>query len=360
MRKMKLLGCMILVQTLILPAAHAYEMGFFGDVSYTDTSGGADRENGAFVLGQFDIYATAQLTDNTRAFVEYVIEHDGEGWVLDLERLYIKRQINDSLNVAMGRFHTPLGMWNSTFHHGSLLFDTASRPEFLDFEDGEGAVLPTHVVGLMFDGGLVTKGGEIGYEAFIANGPSIDTSIAVPGEREIEMNNVGDPNQNKTVGARIVYSFDNVPLNLGVFLMKHKVADTNPASLGETLVDQTITGLEFNYQRDAFGANGEYYRLSNKDETGSYQDSTGTGYYAQFGYQLSDPLKAVYRYESTDFDTNDPYANLLGKVGTDHHVAGLRYELDPTNVLKLELRRSKPEGGDASTTYTVQWSFMMH
>ncbi|MFQ5479086.1 MAG: hypothetical protein ACE5E4_10765 [Candidatus Binatia bacterium] len=38
----------------------------------------------------------------------------------------------------IGRFHNPLGYWNTTYHHGTFLQPTIARPDIIQFEgDGE-------------------------------------------------------------------------------------------------------------------------------------------------------------------------------------------------------------------------------
>ena len=37
--------------------------------------------------------------------------------------------------VAAGRFHTALGYWNETYHHGTYLHTSITRPVAVRFED---------------------------------------------------------------------------------------------------------------------------------------------------------------------------------------------------------------------------------
>ena len=130
----------------------------------------------SFVQGQFDLYATQKIDPKTRVFVEMVFEAGPDnGYGLDLERLNITRQLTPGLSVAWGRFHTPIGYWNTAYHHGALIQDTVFRPTFLDFEDGNGAIFPTHIIGIMADGKVSTGGGDLNYMLAVGNGSSINT-----------------------------------------------------------------------------------------------------------------------------------------------------------------------------------------
>jgi len=122
-----------------MPAAQAVDFGVFGDVQY-DGSTQKGTSDG-FRQGQFDLYTTQKIDPQTTVFVEMVFEADEtNSYGLDLERLNITRKLSSNFSVAWGRFHTPIGYWNTAYHHGALIQDTVSRPTFLDFEDGSGAI----------------------------------------------------------------------------------------------------------------------------------------------------------------------------------------------------------------------------
>ncbi len=350
-------GAVTLMSVLMISPANAVEFGMFGDVNYLD-SDATDATN-AFSIGPLDLYAMQSIDDKTRAFIEIVFENDGESFVLDIERLWIKRALTDDVNVGMGRFHTPLGYWNTNFHHGALLQDTISRPGFLDYEDGVSAILPLHYVGLEVDGSIEMSAGELDYAVYVGNGPSYDTS-AGPGGGEIDINNVADPNRAKSPGFRVTYTSDAYPVQIGVFGMLNDMGESGAGvNYGRTLVEQSIFGLDFKYAGEHFDAIGEYYNLKNDDKVGSAGSHTGTAYYLQFGYHLTNVIKPVYRYESLEFDDADAYFNILGTMQETRHVFALRYDLSDTNALKFEISKSDPKTGDSVMQYGLQWAFML-
>ncbi|NOY63387.1 MAG: outer membrane beta-barrel protein, partial [Gammaproteobacteria bacterium] len=156
--------------------------------------------------------------------------------------------------------------------------------------------MPVHIVGLMATGQFSFSSGDLNYEAYVANGPSIDTSVATPSDREIEINDSGDPNSDKSFGFRATYTPASLDLSVSLFAMSNTVADSGNA--GSDLVSQTISGLDLNYQMGDFDLIAEYYNLSNKDEVGSLGTQTGNAYYAQFGYQVADDWKVTFRHEA--------------------------------------------------------------
>lgn len=294
--------------------------------------------------------------------------HWHDGLVTDLERLWIGRSFNDALMVSIGRFHTPLGVWNRSYHHGALLQDTVSRPFFLDFEDGAAGVLPVHIVGLLANGALEAGSGEINYEAYVANGSSIDSSIAgftpTPDNKpELGINVASDPNSSKMVGARLTYTFGEIPLTLGAMFLDNAIAESAETggllTRGETLIDQTILGFDVNFDAENFLILAEFYNFDNDSNIGDHKTHTGTAYYVQLGYKFNDTSRVVYRYASLDFDAGDSYFNLLGAEQATHNVLGFRYDLDVTNAIKFEVNRNSPDSGTDDTTYVVQWAFMV-
>ncbi len=357
----KLITGILLFLAAVATPVWAVNFGVFGDISYTDSN--VSGATNAFALGGLDLYAQESIDENTRAFVELVIENNGSEFVIDLERLWISRSVSDSMNISAGRFHTPLGYWNRSYHHGALLFDTITRPAFLEYEDAGTAILPLHIVGLMFDGDMTMGDGNLAYEFGIGNGPSYDTSGGY-GSSEININNTSDPNRAKSPVLRVTYALDAIPLQFGVFGMSNNVAESGTGgasgvAAGETLVQQTIAGVDLNYSGERFDAIAEYFQLKNDDKYGSTGSHTGTAYYLQFGYQITERFKPVYRYESLEFNDNDAYFTLLGSRQEKRHVAALRYDLDDSNALKLQVTNVRPKSGESSREYAIQWAFLI-
>ena len=341
---------------MALPA-QAIEFSVMGDASYntSDETGASNN----FAIGGLDTFARAQIDDNTEAFFEYVFENDGEGFVLDVERLYVKRNLNENNRVGIGRFHSPLGYWNNTFHHGVIMQDTVSRPSFLDFEDGDNAILPTHAIGVWFEG----MAGPLGYELAVAN----NTFVSTGAFSEIGIGNVQDYSDSKTFFYRFTYAPNN-QLHLGVFGKNGDVIEDDSGSsayglsTGDTIVKQTITGADVRYNYDKLYLMAEYFNLDNSATSavkGSGGTSgSGTAYYVQAGYQATDKLRPVLRHESSKHD-NDAYFTTLAKPEYTANVLALRYDLDDSNVLTFQYKKTSPEGSDDVTEMVLDWAFLM-
>lgn len=347
---------------------HAVNFGLFGDITYNSSNKAGS--NDAFALGGLDFYATHEISDTTRVFVEYVFENTSSGLVTDLERLWISHTFDDRFVLAAGRFHSPLGSWNRTYHHGAMLQDTISRPFFLEFEDGASGILPVHLVGLMMSGDITLTNSEISYELGIGNGPSLNTSAAgfaatTANKPEIDINATSDADSNKAIFLRAIYKPDALPLKAALFMMNSAVAESNGTgsavtTLGEVIVDQTIIGFDLSYEsEDGFDVLAEYYNIENTNKVGTAGTYTGKAYYLQLGYWFTETLKGVIRYEDLSFNSADSYFRALATSEASHNVIALRYDIDDTNSLKFELDSTDLKTGTDSTTFKIQWAFLI-
>lgn len=363
----KCITCFAAVFAISIPV-NALEFALFGDATFRDND--AEGESTSFAVGAVDFFATVPIDDKTRAFIEYVFEGGDHGLVTDLERIWVARDLNDNLTLGAGRFHAPLGYWNRTYHHGSFMQDTVSRPFFLDFEDGAAGVLPVHTVGIMGWGETDVGSGTLGYEFAISNGSSIDTdefglSASPDGKPEIGINSAGDVNSNKSIGARIRYNFGTLPLHIAAFVNIQAVAEDGDGiqsgiGSGDALMDQTISGIDSQANIGPVSVLFEYYNFSHDSKIADGDSSSGSAYYLQLDFNINDDLKILFRNEDLSFDSDDPWFALLGAGEGNQNLVGARLELSDTNALKLEVARFSPEGdGDDNTNMTLQWTFMI-
>ena len=359
---------------LVSVNAHALDFGAFGDINHSFNS--EDNTTNAFALGGLDFYARQDIDDMTQVFFEYVFETGGSGEIVtDVERLSITRKFNENFSLTAGRVHSPLGYWNHHYHHGVLLQDTYSRPGFLDFEDGPTAIFPTHVIGLMASGDVFNvANGELEYNVAMGNSSSINseggfnpTLSSLP-KPEIDVNNASDNSDGKLFVARIAYMPNNKPVSVGITAMKNTVVESGDptagalATTGTPLVKQTLYGADVKYDQGPFSFLTEYYHMKDDNQVGPSGSNSASAFFVQFGYNVTDPLKVTYRYESVSFDeAADSYFRILDTQEGINHVVDFRYELTESNALYLEINRNDPDanGVDSDTTYILDWAFMM-
>jgi hypothetical protein len=350
---------------LLLAAApvRAVEFSIFADVDYASSSARTAREG--FSLGQFDVFASQQIGEKSFAVVEFSIETEHDGFEVDLERVLVQHGFGDALSVSAGRFHTPIGYWNTAWHHGALMYDTTGRPAFLDYEHGADAILPVHMVGVLFSGNLAHRGWPLSYDVGIGNGDSIDTDAGAEEARTLAVNNTGDTDDTRAVMARVGWAPENRGFGLGLFAGFHHIAEAGAGATygverGGTLVSQTLHGVDLNVEHGGFDMLAELFRLSSDSEVEPRERHVATAFYAQFGYRCTRAWKTVYRLERVAFDEDDAYFSILSRREHTRHVLAARYDVDDSNALKFELQRRVPEAGeDAASTVIVQWAFVL-
>lgn len=305
----------------------------FADVGF---NANLDGEPSGFGMGQYDNYVTSRLSDKVTFLGEVVFEYD-QGWILDVERVIFKYEFNNYVYLEAGKFHTPLGFWNNEYHHGSLLEPTITRPHPVKFED-EGGILPIHTSGVQIAGENIGKYG-FGYNLMIGNGL---------GSSPME-----DNNTQKSVTAGI--KFEPV---MGMIFGASAYSDyatsgtdaLNGTTLGTGLTQTTLNGYAV-IRRGNIEFIGEYYHISNSPVVGSVVESGG--YLAYLGYTHKKYTPYVL-FDGVHFGQNDLY---FMKNDVFMIAPGLRYELSPQAVLKMQYNAIDAEFGGKTNNLIISAAF---
>src|SRR5258707_10325413 len=93
--------------------------------------------------------------------------------------------------MSFGRYHTPVGYWNTAFHHGAWLQTTITRPDIVRFG---GTFIPIHFVGFLAEGNIPSGGAGLSYNVGVGNGRG--NVIFRPGD-------AGDNNNNRSEERRV-------------------------------------------------------------------------------------------------------------------------------------------------------------
>ncbi len=317
----------------------------FGHVQYDavlNRFNGKDTNN--FTLGGVDLYITSKIARNLFFLNETVFEFGSEGEnVLDVERVLVKYEYANWLQVSAGRGHTALGYWNQRYHHGVWLQTTTDRPILYRFED-DGGILPVHFVGLEASGHINSKAGQVSYTFNVANGR---------GEITDEVELIQDDNNGKMVSGRLTFEpmFAN-GLGFGASLLFDSIP-TNPSVAGRgPEIDEVIGGAHF------FWVDGPVefiVEASIVHHNSNFEKNHGGGY-AQLAYQMGD-YKPYYRFDYLEIEEGDPFfAGLDGVEDTEEHTMGVRYEWFPFSAIKGEFR-IKNSTSKESYAGTIQLSF---
>lgn len=307
----------------------------FADVD-AGWSGGIDPQKlRGFNAGTLDLYLTPQFGQRVKSLAEIAIEYGDDGAVaIDMERLQLGYTVSNALTVWLGRFHTPFGLWNTSFHHGANLQTSIFRPRFLDFED-KGGIIPAHSVGLWATGRTEIPGGKLTYDGFLSNGPTIR-------DRTIDFNAFTDDTPNKMLGGNLGYRPSGTLSGsvVGIHAFGSTVAALNTSGAQLSLTRLRMAGAYFGYDADNWEAIGEYYSFRNADVASGVTHSS-TAWFAYVGKTLGD-FTPYARHERVSLDPGDNYF-LSQESGRSYTrtAAGLRYTIDSRSSLKFELSNTR-------------------
>jgi hypothetical protein len=216
--------------------------------------------------------------------------------------------------LSLGRFHTPLGYWNTSYHHARWMYSTVEAPLLVRFEDQQGP-LPTHTVGVLAHGSFPVGGMRLEYDAGIGNGrgPASDPP-----------QNFADVNEGKSVLAGLHLS--EAGFRFGV----SGIVDATTTSAGVDVAEQIAVG-DAHYRGGALEAMAEGAIILHQMSSGA--SATNFGAYAQAAWFLRDELHVYARVERFDRSAAEIY---LPTPAYSTALGGVRYEMASSAALKVE------------------------
>src|SRR5438445_1918669 len=298
----------------------------FGEVNFSTTD-----QRGAisgFNLGQLDLHLASALSHKVTYFGELTFNAQSAGYTLEVERSIIRYDYNDFFKISFGRYHTPIGYWNTAFHHGAWLQTSISRPDMVRIG---GTLIPVHFVGVLVEGNIPSGGAGLSYSAGVGNGRG--SIISRPGD-------ASDINNNCAWVANL-YSrpVKLYGLQLGVSVYRDKL----------TLPVVTPTGNEF---REWISAAHIAWTKENPEFLAEFANvnhkniltnaiTNNQAYYVQIGYRLpwfEKTLKPYYRFEHTHTPLSEQVFTNQDLVKS---ILGLRYDITNYASFKSEYRNTK-------------------
>lgn len=320
----------------------------FADIRYTaqDEVNAAEVSANTFTVGEFDLFFVSNLTDELSALAEMAFEFEGDNNAeVDPERIILKYALSDLLNVEIGRMHTPLGFWNTAYHHGAWLQTTVARPLMVEWEH-DGGILPVHMVG-------VKVGGMHHLEKFVMN-----YSLAVVngrGETVSEIQSIQDGNDAKAFVMSVGMepeAISGLEFGGGVYVDRIPPNTALAARSGE--IEELILSGHAVYHKERIELLAEGVYMLHDDEVSGVEYHTH-GVYLQGACQF-DKWKPYYRWEHINFDEGDPY---FASVDIDNvkHLTGLRWDPFSWNALKMEYSYQERENEDDIHMVQLQSSY---
>lgn len=247
-----------------------FRLGGYINLHYSDAGG----RKGSFLFDDLSLFVFGNINERTRFFSEWedahFLEVDIDGRVRssyygELERLYLDYLSSDSITIRIGKFLTPIGIWNEV--HADPLTWTVSRPLVTM------AGFPEYTTGIQFYGNLAFMDEDFEYAIFLQNNESINERT---GFRKTHL----------IYGGRLRLRGES-GLETGIPLVYY----TEYYS-GERVY---LTGLDIFYKKRGIEVRGEaiYSRIDPRDGGNSKE----YGYYLQGVYPLNDKIYLVLRQE---------------------------------------------------------------
>lgn len=291
----------------------------FGDVDFaaTDQKG----TTSGFYLGQLDFHIASALSKKISYFTEITINPHPADYTIEVERSFIRYAYDDYFKLSFGRFHTPIGYWNTAFHHGAWLETTVDRP--FQVKVG-GTFTPLHFVGALAEGNIPSGPLGLGYNIGIGNGRG--SVISRPGD-------AGDINNNR---AWVVKLFSRPVkargLELGGSFYHDKITLTTGPEYREWIANAYLV-----WTKGAPELLTEFYNVNHRNiQTNAVANSDGM--YAQFAYRLpwfEKTLKPYYRFEYTHMPLSEQVFTHEPQVES---IVGIRYDISTFAAFKMEYR----------------------
>ena len=308
------------------------------DFSATDEKG---RTSG-FNLGQLDLHLASPLSKKISYFAEMTFNAHPNDYTLEIERSIIRYDYNDYFKVSFGRYHTPIGYWNTAFHHGAWLETTIDRPEMVRVG---GTFIPIHFVGLLVEGNIPSGGAGLAYSAGVGNGRG--EIISRPGD-------AGDVNNNRAWVANVFARPAKLyGLQVGASVYRDKISCQNmpvvPAVPGCLVTNgkdyrEWIASAHVVWTKGAPEFLAEFANVHHS-QIGTNLVTNNDAFYVQLGYRLpwfEKTVKPYYRFEYMHTPLGEQVFTNLDLVES---IVGVRYDISSYAAFKGEYRNTQRQPG---------------
>jgi hypothetical protein len=337
-----------------MPApACAYELLIFPRLEVEHTEAHANQPESTEWTAAASIFYTGDWKQ-LRALVEFSLEYERSQTAIEREKEFERAQLGwsfDSNNTLwVGRYHTPIGYWNTAHHHGAHLQTSISRPRVHEFED-EGGILPVHFFGLLLSGMQSSRDNTFTYDIGAASGPTLTDNGLEPVE-VLAPQHFGKP----SFVARTAWRPDVVlESEFGAFAAHSRIPVTS-APADE--IGQTIAGAYANLDLSPWRILGEVFWVRNVFRS-TGDSPTFTSGVLEAEYRLGHQWVLYARQELTGSSFRDPYLDRFIDFPKARTVAGVRFDITHHQATTLELASHERRDGVKYLQYAVQWSTVL-
>ena len=306
------------------------EVGDIDRLKGTDFNA-AREETRAFLFGEFSFTNRETNTDH------------------DMERLIVRYDFSDRLKVSAGKYHTSMGYWNASFHHGAWLQTSIDRPRMMRFGS---PLVPIHFEGLLAEGTVHSGDVNLGYRA--GAGTGLHNNIDIYG-------NTGDIDGENAVTLQLYARPGKIRgLEFGFSYLRDEIEFSDWESQPVNSVDEDIYGLHAALDRDTVEILAEYLYWDHSQRGNAASPSTGYGFYLQAAHRLGGKLTAFKPYARLDKISADSDDVLFAKDQSwEGLTLGMRYDFHDSIALKLEYRNEKQGNASRVNSVVAQVSFVL-
>jgi hypothetical protein len=303
----------------------------FGDVTlHGDTY---PHDTTSFSLGQLNLFVTSDISDKFKFLSEIVFEPGPDviygvsggspnAFGVDIERLLLQYSANDYFNLAVGRYHTAIGYYNTAYHHSTWFQTTENRPLLFEFED-RGGILPVHNIGVSASGLIPSGSLGLHYVAEVGNGRRSRSPFS-----EEQVQNTVDENNHKAVNFEVFARPDAIEgLQTGFSVYRDVLTPANFVPVGETILN-----AHFVFARPKFEWLNEGIVVRHAPQGLNHVFNT-PAFYTQISRQWGS-YRPYFRYQYINAPGREPiFPDVALRAGPS---VGLRYDASQYVALKLQ------------------------
>jgi hypothetical protein len=326
------------------PTEPQLNVHLFADVKFSATDS-LGSKNG-FALGQFDLFAHSELSDNLSVLTEATLTAlPRNTFNAKLERLLLTFSPSNHFSAAVGRFHTGIGYYNAAYHHGTWFQTAVGRPIVFAI-DGDIGVVPIHTLGVSTTGDIPSGALGLRYVAEVGSGRAGQSSAATAPQPSLNDNNT--PAFNVALIAR-PENLDGLQFGVSLYHDRLTLSDTTKAG-----IDETIGAAHALYKTDVVELLSEML-VFKRSSRSALPAVTSRGYYAQASRRVG-AVRPYVRVDYLDIPRTDPLFGFLGRRAGP--TFGVRYDFDALAALKLQASHLHQTTRSTMNRFDAQIAFM--
>jgi hypothetical protein len=335
----------VVEQPQVNAVADRLKLLLFGDTGYQ--VGHFYGPTSTFEFGEFDMFATARLTDRVSAIAEILFSSSPDNSIgIDVERLILKYRQTDYFTASIGRIHTAIGYYNTAFNRGDYFQTAIGRPVMFEFDD-QGGFLPMQDLGIVLNGQLPSGKLGVNYVFEVTNGRDFGAFVE-------PTPNSSDRNNSKAVNFGLSAKPEQVPGLIVGFSVRHDyLSDVLNQHVSEII--PVVYGV---YTNSTYEWLNEGMLVSHTLPGGAKFRTTG--FYSQFSRKFGH-YRPYFRYSYVNAPVNDPiYGNpteipVVGRINGP--MVGLRYDFTRHSAFKLQYDREGARGALSTNGGSGQFDF---